>query len=300
VLLMEGELSLNTAHQFVSEDDAQIRVTFPRDTGGIAIFAAVSGEGYLRVRIGSVEREFHLTIVDQRNPGVRPQNVSETWTYAYAGDWQMQPRYYQFERPEWCRLTGCGPVAWAILFAWFDLNRGVDHAFRGEGIGQDPPRTIDSWTNRNRVFRAYNELHDYCDVICSPFSQQGGSWPTRMTAALKTYTLWHASIGALGRGWNTRAVTGRWPAEGALPTRNAIQGGRPAVTGLGWMWHYVVAYGYAFHQVRQGHLTFHHRYIKCNMGWNNVEPRWYKLVDTFYSANVRLWNGPNAAQFTAD
>jgi len=154
----------------------------------------------------------------------------------------MQPRYYQYERPEWCCLTGCGPVAWAILFAWFDINRGVEHAFRGEGFGQDPPMTLNSYSNRMRVLKAYDELHDYCNVICSPFSQQGGTWPTSMTSAFKTYTWPPAIVHALRRGWSTRATTGRWPDAGALPSRDAILGGRPAVTGLGWMWHYVVAY----------------------------------------------------------
>jgi hypothetical protein len=36
------------------------------------------------------------------------------------------------------------------------------------------------------------------------------------------------------------------------------------------------------------------------MGWRNVEPRWYNLGDTFYSVNVRLWNGPNAHLFSGD
>jgi hypothetical protein len=300
ILLMEGELSLSTAYQFVSEDDAEIRVTFPRQTGGAAIFAAAPGEGYLRIRIGELEKEIYLTIGRTADPRQPAQSVSETWTYAYAGTWQMQPRYYQYERPEWCRLTGCGPVAWAILFAWFDINRGVEHAFRGEGFGQDPPMTLNSYSNRMRVLKAYDELHDYCNVICSPFSQQGGTWPTSMTSAFKTYTWPPAIVHALRRGWSTRATTGRWPDEGALPSRDAILNGRPAVTGLGWMWHYVVAYGYAFHQAKVGNFTHNTRYIKCNMGWQNVEPRWYNLIDTFYSANVRLWNGPSMGSYPAN
>jgi hypothetical protein len=30
------------------------------------------------------------------------------------------------------------------------------------------------------------------------------------------------------------------------------------------------------------------------MGWKNSSPKWYNLKDTFYSANVRLWDGPLA------
>ncbi|MFN0128360.1 MAG: hypothetical protein ACKV19_16930 [Verrucomicrobiales bacterium] len=56
----------------------------------------------------------------------------------------------------------------------------------------------------------------------------------------------------IGRSWHTNPVTETWPDAGALCSRDAIKGGYPAVTGLCWLWHYVLAYGYAWEKIDSG------------------------------------------------
>jgi hypothetical protein len=53
---------------------------------------------------------------------------------------------------------------------------------------------LDHLDSMRDALETSTELHDYCNVICSPFSQQGGTWPTSMTSAFKTYTWPPASV----------------------------------------------------------------------------------------------------------
>ncbi|TVR53844.1 MAG: hypothetical protein EA425_02860, partial [Puniceicoccaceae bacterium] len=284
-LLLQGLHHKDRAYEFVSEDGGSVHVTFPLASGGVNVSSGRIGSGILRVRIGSTEERFEIHIGARTVPTPAPVSYPRiTSTFHYAGNWPMQPKYHQFTRPQWCSRPGCGPVAWAILFAWFDLHRGVDHAFRGEGLGKNPPPDTSTTANQNQVVAAYNELHDYCNVICNPFSSEGGTWPPSMTNGFKTYTVFQALGGLIGRQWHTNAITGTWPDAGALRSRDAIINGYPAVTGLGWLWHYVVAYGYQYRVTEVGPIgpTVSQRFIKCNMGWSGVGPRWYNLGDSFY------------------
>jgi len=116
-----------------------------------------------------------------------------------------------------------------------------------------------------------------------------------MTEGFKGYTWISATANLIRRSWKINSVTGTWPEAGALRCRDAIKDGYPAVVGLGYMWHYALAYGYAYETYDLGagyNATI--RYLKCNMGWGpDVSPRWYNLGDTFYAADVKIWRGPN-------
>ena len=86
------------------------------------------------------------------------------------------------------------------------------------------------------------------------------------------------------------------PEDGALECASAIKKGYPAVVGLGWLWHYAVAYGYQrvdYKHTQGGPSFLIYRYLKCNMGWADTV-QWYNLCDTFFSSDFKLWNGPNA------
>jgi hypothetical protein len=278
---------------FVTDDVGSVLQTAPSTQGGVLLTGGRIGEGTLFVRQGTQEFRF-LVKVTSATGGRALGDIVESGFW-YAGNWAMQPKYYQLRRDRWCDLVGCGPVAWAMLFAWFERNWGVEYAFRGEGANSLPPPDMSTSSNRTKVIDAYDELHELCDVICSPFGDEGATYPPDMTDAFKGYTYGSALSQFIGRSWHTNAVTGTWPDAGALRSRDAIKDGYPAVTGLGWMWHYVLAYGYAYEKIDSGFgYTFTKRYLKCNMGWNGVSPRWYNLGDTFYSANCKVWNGPNA------
>lgn len=278
---------------FTTEAASEIARISPSTEGGILITGVRVGEGLLRVRQGRNEWVLAVKVTF----GIAPNAIGDVIesNYWYAGDWGTQPKYHQLRNDDWCDLVGCGPAAWAMLFAWFERNWGVEYAFRGEGNNSLPPPDLSTTTNRSKVFSAYNSLHELCDVICSPTSDEGATWPTDMTDGFKNYTWVAETTGQLGRYWKINAVTGTWPEAGALRSRDAIKNGYPAVTGLGWMWHYVLAYGYCYERIDMGNgFTLTYRYLKCNMGWKNHGPSWYNLGDTFYSANCRLWNGPNA------
>lgn len=279
--------------QFITESDATVARISPSTQGGILVTGVALGNGLLRVRQG--ENEFVLAV--KVTFGIAPQvvgDIIESRTF-YAGDWGMQPRYHQLRRERWCDLVGCGPVAWAMLFAWFDRNWGVEEAFRGEGGNTSPPPNLSTQSNRTKVIPIYDTLHELCDVICSAGSDEGGTYPTDMTDAFKAYTLFPASTQQIGREWHINSITGTWPDAGALRCRDAIKNHYPAVTGLGWLWHYVLAYGYSYEIIDLGNgYTLTRRYLKCNMGWNGAGPRWYNMADTFYAADCRLWSGPNA------
>ena len=277
---------------FITESDPSILQIAPRTGGGLLLTGKEAGEGLLQVRQGDREFVFSIRIVPRITPRAAGDVVaSGRW---YAGDWSMQPKYHQLKRDRWCDLVGCGPVAWAMLFAWFERNWGVEYAFRGEGTNALPPPNLSTAARRSQVIDAYDSLHELCDVICNPFGDDGATYPTDMTDAFKGYTYPAALANQIGRYWNINSVTGTWPDLGALRSRDAIKNGYPAVTGLGWMWHYVLAYGYGYDTVDTGvgfNVTY--RYLKCNMGWNGHGPRWYYIGDTFYSARCKLWSGPN-------
>ena len=270
----------------VSESDELLRISVS-STGGIRVTATSTGTGMLRARVGDTER----TMLVRVTRGLAATAVISSGT-SYALGWGEQPKYHQFENSDWCPVVGCGPVAWAMLFAWFERNWGVEYAFRGEGNGNLPPTDTIGSSNRGRAYAAYNELHELCDVICAGGS--GATYPTDMTEGFKGYTYLSALSDQIRRKWTINSVTGTWPEAGALRCRDAIKDGYPAVVGLGYFWHYALAYGYHYDEIQAGNHTFVARYLKCNMGWGpNVSPRWYNMLDTFYAADVKIWRGPN-------
>lgn len=278
-------------YNVASDQGDLLRVTLP-PTGGVRVTGGSPGQGLLRVRQGSDEYVIAIKVsagIGPRNPG--DVLATQSW---YALSWNEQPRYFQTKDPNWCPYVGCGPTAWAILFAWYDRNHGLEYAFKGEGIG-DPPFDLNTSSDKAKVKNAYNDLHELCDVICGATSDQGATWPSDMTDGFKDYTWIAALSGQIKRSWNINSEFGTWPDAGALRSRDAIKKGYPAVTGLGWLWHYVVAYGYKYKTIDiGGGKSVDKRYIKCNMGWSGSAPHWYDIGDTFYSADVHLTLGPNA------
>lgn len=279
---------------FVTEDEGLVLQTMPSTRGGVVLTGGRVGDGTLFVRQGTQEFRFLVKVTSA--VGGRGAGDIIGSAFWYAGDWGMQPKYHQLRRDRWCNLVGCGPTAWTMLFAWFERNRGVEEAFRGEGANSLPPPDLSTQSNRGKLTAIYDDLHEMCDVICNPFGDEGATYPPDMTDGFKGYTYFAALTNQIGRSWHTNAVTGTWPDAGALRSRDAIKNGYPAVTGLGWMWHYVLAYGYGYETFDTGvpGYTYTKRYLKCNMGWSGHGPAWYNLGDTFYSANCKLWSGSNA------
>jgi hypothetical protein len=222
-------------------------------------------------------------------PGFQPPRF---W---YAGTWQDQPKYFQLEDSDWCPLVGCGPTAWAILFAWFEREHSVKAAFGSWSAFDAPSHAWDE--NRKYVFPVVNSLHDLCDVICFPTSDQGATEPSDMAEGGLGYSYVPALGGLITRSWRMAwTIWDDCPEDGALECAEAIKKGYPAVVGLGWLWHYAVAYGYQrvdFKLAPDQPPVLIYRYLKCNMGWGDTV-RWYNLCDTFFSSDFRIRTGPNA------
>jgi len=74
--------------------------------------------------------------------------------------------------------------------------------------------------------------------------------------------------------------------------RSSVKKGRPAVAGLGWMWHYVVAYAYKY-QAFKVHPDIPplavRRYFRCNQGWGKSSGAWYSGCDTFLGMTIKPW-----------
>ena len=85
-------------------------------------------------------------------------------------------------------------------------------------------------------------------------------------------------------------------AEHGLLCRDAIVKGYPAVVGLGWLWHYALAYGvkYQEFELLPGYFSESRRILKCNMGWAGSKPKWYDLNSTFFGADFKISKGPLA------
>ena len=152
---------------------------------------------------------------------------------------------------------------------------------------------------QERLTPELDKMHDYCDVICPPFSDQGATLPGDEAEGILDYTSGPRFVHFLNMSWNMR-----WAGlfstfdDGATETRTAVKSGRPSVLGLGEYWHYVLAYGYRvreFKVIANGPVMMYERQLRCNMGWGpGSAPQWWGFYDTFFSSNIGMWKGPLA------
>jgi hypothetical protein len=71
--------------------------------------------------------------------------------------------------------------------------------------------------------------------------------------------------------------------------RSSIKKGRPAIVGLGWLWHYALAYAYRYQEfkVTPNIVLLRRRWFKCNQGWGKSSGAWYCGGDTFLGASIK-------------
>jgi len=297
--ILEGQRI--TGFSFFSEDSAGLRVEQPAPTSGLRLTGVMAGDGRLRVEVPDGIINYAVRVGDPRAPGraAAPQGGFtpglQPLQKVAAGGWDEQPKYKQLKHSDWCPLTGCGPVAWSMLFAWFEREHDVKGAF-GNILNHDAPGNL-SGNNKALVLPVYHSLHELCDVICGPGSDQGATEPGDMAEGGLGSTQLAKVVGAIKRSYKMKwTICDACPEDGALECAGAIKKGYPAVVGLGWFWHYALAYAYArqdYKLTENSPPLYIFRYLKCNMGWGDTN-KWYNLCDTFFSSDFQIKSGPNA------
>ena len=274
------------------------RLSFSRTDPGLSITGTIKGGGMLTVQTTAGIHFYALRVTGSTLAAGPPLPIGwQPAVYFYAGTWDDQPKYSQLKRDEFCKLVGCGPTAWAMFFAWVERTQGIKAAFN-DFLTLDAPPDTDNSANKAKLLPEVRQLYDYCNVICNPFGDDGATMPGDMMDAGVTITFIPTLALFIHRSWNMGwTLWDDCPEDGALRCRDAIKKGYPGVVGLGWLWHYALAYGYAYQQYNLAPDTpfLTARYLKCNMGWGSDDPpRWYNLCDTFLDSDFHITAGSNA------
>lgn len=167
------------------------------------------------------------------------------WKYYYAGRAADQPAYGQF--PHGKCSVGCGPVAWAILFAWADRQAHNGNEY---------------WEGRHGLYR-FNGGRDDISAVAPIVQDQGVNNMIReIRGHVRTYCWDHQ--GATNPWWMQRAdryIKGRSDTRVSThynslgihkdrlakrATESIVHRRTPVVIGTGFLEHYPVAWGYAW------------------------------------------------------
>ncbi|HAV61160.1 MAG TPA: hypothetical protein DCY13_02205, partial [Verrucomicrobiales bacterium] len=165
------------------EDLALASVTVDAVNGGLQIRGGRVGAAPLTVQTAAGVRHYELIVSGPGGPSPSgtpgPQGFTPGWQpylqWVTPGGFAATPRYWQAkDGHRWCPQVGCGPVAWAMLFGWWD-NKDVPAAFYADTpddfTANDAPLSLVSGgTTHNsylHVKEALHLLHDFCDVIFS-------------------------------------------------------------------------------------------------------------------------------------
>ena len=204
---------------------------------------------------------------DLRNPGVElpgpipdsgmPGGGGSSWTYYWAGDWGDQRKYRQVPSGTGLNTSkcpsGCGGTAWAMLYGWWDENKGYDLLIGGSGAPVCDTTGTDSaqWSIRNSYIDSYcisvKYIGDY--GVTNPWKMDNGHEYAEDRGYSVSYSYYWCATTCSKARQRARDGIRDW--------------GRPSIIGFSYLSaHYAVAYGYAFKGTN--------RWFKCNMGWSNA------------------------------
>lgn len=217
------------------------------------------------------------------------------WDYWWAaGGGAAQPAYNQERLPGSC-YTGCGPVAWAMLFGWADRQAhsgtnaywaprtGIYRQNGGRGADAVAPLAMDAGV-RNVVNEIRGQVHTWC------IGESGATWPWDMPEA------WRYLSGRTGTSlwcnWNSFGVHEDGLRDRAIDS--IVNRRTPAVIGIGWLSHYPVAFGYA-RQVRVIRRCFiwcwdetvTDRCFYVNQGWGGGGSGEWVAASTWFAGQIR-------------
>ena len=317
VLQVTNILNDRFVTRFLLDDEnveAPLAAIVTNKAGGLTIAGMRPGGALLTVQSSLGVSKYWLTVPDAAGTAGAAQAVGNP--QSFVGGWQKpvdwwcgapfgdQPIYYQPLRPQWCKAVGCGPLAWAMLLAWWD-HKGVPSAFAANLPNRySSAKSVDSQMIMKEgqpgwqaLFSLLDELHDDCDVICSPTSNAGATWPSDMAEAIlgKTYTERKVYL-TLGMSYyySWDLIDPDWNNPSTL-ARQSIWNGRPSALGLGFLWHYALAYGYRYHEYKTSENSpplLVKRWFACNEGWNKANGVFYSGNDTFFGTHIRFWQKP--------
>lgn len=263
--------------------DPQIAVVnLPSTQTGLWVTGAQAGGTVLHVTYvdGATER-FLLEVTAGRLAGPTLHGIGSwtAWKYWYAGNWSDQRRYKQFSNdPEMCPggASGCGPAAWAMLYGWWD-RKGSPRLMKSTSQADAPLQNDDSVRDCNRY--VFDQVGPFC------VNGQAATMPWLMKLGAKWAQ--HRNAG--------RDITWNWGLPYASPgsvskAASSVKAGRPAILGLGYYWHYVLAYGYKAREYKTGSITWKtQRYFKCNMGWGGSSAEWRNASSVWFGTHARYW-----------
>jgi hypothetical protein len=271
-----------TIESFVVGDPSLATITILPQ--GLSITGKKPGGTVLRIMIDDSETGVYALIVTDEGT-LSPDKPTGWGSYStyYAGTWSDQRKYEQrYLSAEGC-YYGCGPVAWGMLFGWFDYMGYADLI-----AGSTPAKEyLDGYAGLC-VYTVRGYVNTYC------VGDQGATNPWNMPDGYKWVDI--------DRGISTYSIATTYSIP-CVPTSGcrdeAVQsiryGGKPAVIGL-WCFsmHYCVAYGYRYRQytvstpLGVATLWTDHDF-KCNLGAGmGSSPSW-ETGSIWYGNNPHFW-----------
>lgn len=258
-------------------------LTVPTDQMGLWVTGEKAGGSALEVTyVDGTSETFLLFAGTLIKPGTSLSATTAGWTswkYWYAGTWNDQRRYQQYHNDaQMCPggASGCGPAAWAMLYGWWD-RKGSPRLIKSISQADSPLSNDDSIRDCNRY--VFDQVGPFCvsgQAATMPWNMKAGRhWAAHRGAGRDITWSWglpYASFGSLSR------------------VADSIKAGRPSIVGLGYYWHYPLAYGYKARQYKTGSIVWStQRYFKCNMGWGGDSAQWHNANSTWFGTHARYW-----------
>lgn len=243
---------------------------------GLSITGKTAGGTVLGIIVEGGDTFYALIVTEEGALSPDRPTGWGSWTTYYAGDWGDQRRYYQtWDSGAGC-YTGCGPVAWAMLYGWFDYK-----GYASLISGGPAPLYNDSY-----VEDCVDAVNAYCGTYCVGNSAATNPWD--MVDGYK----WASIDRGEGYSVSTTYSIPCFPTTGSRrKARDSIRDDdRPAIIGL-WCIsaHYCVAYGYRYRYYTLGNITLStERQFKCNLGWGGGSPSW-EDASVWYGNDPNFW-----------
>jgi hypothetical protein len=265
------------------EDASLAALNVDPSGSGLWVTGQQEGGTLLTVNLADGTQERFILLVGQAaGTGVNLQLATSGWTswsYWYAGSWSDQRRYNQFYKDsQMCSggWSGCGPTAWSMLYGWWD-RKGSPRLLKNLGLADAP--LYNDWSVRDCDRYVFSQVGPFCvngQAATMPWAMKNGyKWGSARGAGY--YISWNWGVPYLSSGCRAKA-------------RDSIKAGRPSIIGLGFYWHYPLAYGYAERKYKFLGITLStSQYFKCNMGWGGSSPQWKNGSSVWFATNGHYW-----------